>query len=67
MKTALEILRCFRAMRVAPVAFDDPKWGTGQWLACSQYGFTLAEFASRKDALRYVLNYYAQRMHLIRQ
>jgi hypothetical protein len=65
MNVALEILRKFRRMGVAPVVRQNV--GYGRWCGCSQYGYTIFVRAERKDALRDVLKYYSDRMHLIRQ
>lgn len=63
MQTALEILRTFRRLGVAPVNTQSRR----QHCAQSQYGYTLAVRGSYKEALRFTLNYYAANMRLIRQ
>lgn len=60
-----EIRDCFSRMGVdlaSPQIF-----GSNKWIANSQYGYQLSEHTTRTEAERAAIEYYAERMNLIRQ
>lgn len=60
-----EIRAAYAALRTelaTPGLFGSPKWN-----ANSQYGYCLSEHDSKSEAEQAALNYYAERMNLIRQ
>ena len=60
----VDVLFCYidRGLRLS----KNCPW-SGKWLALSQYGYTLGEFDTQKEAEGYVLRYYMERPNLILQ